>query len=56
MESISNRELYDDRYMILRRDRDYEKMGETLGGGVVTAARRESVAESRRERCLDARV
>lgn len=49
LEGISNSELFDDRYIVFRRDRDYEKTGETMGGGVLIAVRREIIAESRGE-------
>lgn len=33
IEGISNSELFDDRYLIWRRDRDYVRTGEMYGGG-----------------------
>jgi hypothetical protein len=37
--NILDHELFDFRYNIFRRDRDYQKTGQTLGGGVLVAVR-----------------
>lgn len=49
LESISNAELFDSRYIVHRRDRDYVSTGQSLGGGVLIAVRRDIVAVERPE-------
>lgn len=44
-EGISNGELFDGRYIVWRRDRDYTNTKQRNGGGVLIAVKRELVAE-----------
>lgn len=39
VDSISNSELFDGRYLVWRRDRDYCRTAQTRGGGVLIAVR-----------------
>lgn len=48
-ENIPDNELFDERYLVFRRDRDYAKTGQTLGGGVMIAVRREIAVTPRPE-------
>lgn len=41
VDSISSSELFDDRYLVWRRDRDYLATGQTKGGGVLIAVRKD---------------
>lgn len=41
LDGINNPELVDDRYVVWRRDRNYAATGQTRGGGVLIATRRE---------------
>lgn len=41
LDSISDNELLDDRYLVWRRDRNYISTGQTMGGGVLLAVKRE---------------
>ncbi|XP_026744752.1 uncharacterized protein LOC113506092 [Trichoplusia ni] len=41
LDGISNSELFDNRYIVWRRDRDYGSTGQTRGGGVLIATRRD---------------
>lgn len=41
VDSISSSELFDDRYLVWRRDRDYLATGQTKGGGVLIAIRKD---------------
>ncbi|CAB3239331.1 unnamed protein product [Arctia plantaginis] len=54
MEGISDSELFDDRYLVWRRDRDYTSTGQVMGGGVLVAVRRELVATENRGWCSSA--
>lgn len=47
LDGISDSELFDDRYLVWRRDRDYGSTGQRLGGGVMLAVRREFAAAER---------
>ncbi|CAG9136283.1 unnamed protein product [Plutella xylostella] len=38
--SVLDSELFGDRYVVYRRDRDYDSTGQSLGGGVLVAVRR----------------
>lgn len=49
MEGISDSELFDDRYLVWRRDRDYSSTGQAMGGGVILAVNRELVASASAE-------
>lgn len=46
---VNNSELFDDRYIIFRRDRNYGVTNQGKGGGVLLAVRRELAAEYRSE-------
>lgn len=46
-DSINNNELFDDRYIVWRRDRNYDELDQLKGGGVLIAIRRELAAEVR---------
>lgn len=37
LDGVLNTELFDDRYLVFRRDRDYERTGQSRGGGVLIA-------------------
>lgn len=39
LDGIMDSELFDGRYLVFRRDRDYVRLGQTLGGGVLLAVR-----------------
>lgn len=54
LEGVNNSELFDDRYIVWRRDRDYNKTRQSLGGGILIAFRRELAAELRNEWCSSA--
>lgn len=41
LESISDNELFDSRYSVWRRDRDYSRTGQMYGGGVLLAVKRD---------------
>lgn len=41
LDGILNSEFFDERYIVWRRDRDYALTGQSRGGGVLIAARRE---------------
>lgn len=41
LDGISSSEIFDDRYIVWRRDRDYGATGQTRGGGVLIAVCRE---------------
>ncbi|KAL4713367.1 hypothetical protein ACJJTC_016835 [Scirpophaga incertulas] len=49
LDTIKNSELFDDRYVVFRRDRDYKKTGESKGGGVLIAVCKDLVAEIRND-------
>lgn len=49
IEGITDSELFDDRYVVWRRDRNYSITSQSLGGGVLIAVRRELVSELRSE-------
>ncbi|XP_028163660.1 uncharacterized protein LOC114355163 [Ostrinia furnacalis] len=44
LDGIADSELFDERYLVWRRDRDYQSTGQRLGGGVLLAVRRELAA------------
>lgn len=44
VDSIASSELFDDRYIVWRRDRDLDLTGQTRGGGVLIAIRRDITA------------
>lgn len=48
-DSVHSSELFDGRYMVWRRDRDYVRTGQTKGGGVLIAVKRELNAVERSE-------
>lgn len=48
-ESVFNSELFDDRYIVFRNDRNFQKTKQGKGGGVLIAINRELSAESRCE-------
>lgn len=50
-DSVFDNELFDDRYLVWRRDRNYASTGQSLGGGVLIAVRRELVADGRNDWC-----
>lgn len=54
IEGIRDCELFDDRYLIWRRDRNYSETNQSLGGGVLIAVRRHLPAEVRYEWCSSA--
>lgn len=54
VQGISDSELFDDRYIVWRRDRDYGRTNQTLGGGVLIAVRRELASEARSDWCSNA--
>lgn len=54
IEGINDSELFDDRYLVWRRDRDYVKTGQVMGGGVLIAVRRGIAAEVRSDWCSNA--
>lgn len=54
LEGIKDSELFDDRYIIWRRDRDYSKTRQKLGGGVLIAVRKELSANVRSDWCSNA--
>lgn len=47
LESISDSELFDGRYLVFRRDRDYKKTQQEKGGGVLLAVRRDFIVTER---------
>lgn len=47
--SIVDSELFDERYVVFRRDRDYNLTGQTRGGGVLIAVRRDIIVVSKPE-------
>ncbi|CAG9107106.1 unnamed protein product [Plutella xylostella] len=49
LDGISDGELFDERYCVWRRDRDYAATGQTRGGGVMIAAKSELHASRRVE-------
>lgn len=49
LEGLNTNELFDDRYVVWRRDRNYSKTGERYGGGVLLAVRRDLAAVERPE-------
>ncbi|CAH2088723.1 unnamed protein product [Euphydryas editha] len=49
LDGISNNELFDDRYVVWRRDRNYVITQEKLGGGVLFAAKKKFMAVERPE-------
>lgn len=49
LDGISDSELFDDRYLVWRRDRDFFKTKQTRGGGVLLAVRRDFSAVERPE-------
>nr|XP_049692398.1 uncharacterized protein LOC126053707 [Helicoverpa armigera] len=53
-EGITDSELFDDRYLVWRRDRDYSNTGQSMGGGVVIAVKRDLVVDARNEWCSSA--
>lgn len=54
IDGINSSELFDDRYIVFRRDRNYGSTEQGRGGGVLLAVRRELVAEFRGEWSLSA--
>lgn len=54
IDGIRDSELFDDRYIVWRRDRDYTKTKQKLGGGVLIAIRRELTAADRSDWCSEA--
>ncbi|KAG7295979.1 hypothetical protein JYU34_021071 [Plutella xylostella] len=46
LDGIGDAEIVDDRYLVWRRDRDYAATGQSLGGGVFIAVKREFRANS----------
>ena len=49
VDGVSDSELFDDRYIVWRRDRDLQKTGQSRGGGVLLAIRREIAVHERIE-------
>lgn len=49
LDSISSSELFDDRYIVWRRDRNYLRTQQTKGGGVLMAVKRSHTAFERPE-------
>ncbi|CAH2104085.1 unnamed protein product [Euphydryas editha] len=49
LDGIGNNELFDDRYVVWRRDRNYVITQEKLGGGVLFAAKKKFMAVERPE-------
>lgn len=52
--SIKSEELFDDSYIVFRRDRDYERTSQSLGGGVLIAVKRGLVAVTNPDWCSSA--
>lgn len=46
LDGVLNAELFDDRYLVWRRDRHYASTGQSMGGGVAIAVRRDLVVTS----------
>lgn len=45
IDRICNHELFDDRYLVWRRDRNYDKTKQKMGGGVLIAIRYEMAGD-----------
>lgn len=54
LDGIADSELFDHRYIVWRRDREYVTTGQTRGGGVLIADRRELLAISQPLFCSSA--
>lgn len=54
LDGISDSELFDDRYLVWRRDRDYTHTSQIMGGGVLIAVKRELAADTCSEWCSSA--
>lgn len=54
LEGIRDSELFDDRYLVWRRDRKYSDTNQRLGGGVLIAVRRTLVADGKNDWCSSA--
>lgn len=46
LDGVFNTELFDERYIVWRRDRDYSLTGQSRGGGVLIATRKDLVVRS----------
>lgn len=46
VDGIHNSEIFDDRYIVWRNDRNYKRTAQTKGGGVLIAVRRELASTS----------
>lgn len=49
LDGVSNSELFDDRYIVWRRDRNYSMTGQSRGGGVLIAVRKDLEIRSQPE-------
>lgn len=49
LDGVNDAELFSDSYTVWRRDRDYASVGQTRGGGVLIAVRRDLAAHARPE-------
>ncbi|CAF4761876.1 unnamed protein product [Pieris macdunnoughi] len=49
LEGISDSELFDNRYLVWRRDRNYAATEQSKGGGVLIAVKREIPADVRHD-------
>lgn len=54
LDSIKDAELFDNRYVVWRRDRNYNATGQTLGGGVLIAVRRDVAVSPQPTFCSNA--
>lgn len=54
VDDIFSSEMFDGRYMVLRRDRDYSRTAQQRGGGVLIAVRSELAVVERRDWCCSA--
>ena len=54
LDGICDSELVDERYLVWRRDRNYSETGQSLGGGVLIAIKRELVSDCHHDWCSSA--
>lgn len=54
IDSIADAELFDNRYVVCRRDRDYAHTGQGRGGGVLVAARKDLFVTPQSQFCSSA--
>lgn len=54
IDGVNDSEIFDDRYLVWRRDRNYSRTGQTRGGGVLIAVKKDFVVDGYKDWCSSA--